>query len=197
MSTNPSIKLAQSEASIDMAQTNVASLEGAMEAAIGAKGVAQADLSAESSEATSSKAEIAKAKLAIQKAQISLNTAEMNAEQANLLKDELEPTDPNYGAVLSASLSAQTAVNNQKSELDKAELDLADAEARNEQSNAGKESAQQQVASAQGDEDAIRRDSTLEKALAGFWRNESSFWRQEINENKTAVKDGNKLAQAA
>jgi hypothetical protein len=40
----------------------------------------------------------------------------------------------------------------------------------------------------------IRKQIALVRAAIGFWRGEASFWRQEINENKLAVKEGNKLA---
>jgi hypothetical protein len=40
----------------------------------------------------------------------------------------------------------------------------------------------------------IRSQINLVRAAIGFWRGEASFWRQEINENKLAVKEGNKLA---
>ena len=40
----------------------------------------------------------------------------------------------------------------------------------------------------------IRAQINLVRAAIGFWRGEASFWRQEINENKLAVKEGNKLA---
>lgn len=43
----------------------------------------------------------------------------------------------------------------------------------------------------------IRAQINLVRAAIGFWRGEASFWRQEINENKLAVKEGNKLASTA
>ncbi len=43
----------------------------------------------------------------------------------------------------------------------------------------------------------IRAQINLVRAGIGFWRGEASFWRQEINENKTAVKEGNKLASSS
>lgn len=40
----------------------------------------------------------------------------------------------------------------------------------------------------------IRILLNLTRAKLGFWRGEASFWRNEVNENKTALKDTNKLA---
>lgn len=46
----------------------------------------------------------------------------------------------------------------------------------------------------QEDAAALRTEINKVRALIGFWRGESSFWRNELNENKTAIKDTNKLA---
>lgn len=43
----------------------------------------------------------------------------------------------------------------------------------------------------------IRGDLNLVRAGIGLWRTEESFWNQEINESKTAGKEGNKLASNA
>ncbi len=43
----------------------------------------------------------------------------------------------------------------------------------------------------------IRGQIELIRAAIGFWRGEAAFWRQEINENKLAVKEGNKLATSS
>ena len=50
---------------------------------------------------------------------------------------------------------------------------------------------------AKGQIAALRSQINLVRAAIGFWRGEASFWRQEINENKLAVKEGNKLASTA
>ena len=42
----------------------------------------------------------------------------------------------------------------------------------------------------------LRTEINTVRAKVGFWRGEASFWRNEVNENKTAIKDTNKLAQS-
>jgi hypothetical protein len=42
----------------------------------------------------------------------------------------------------------------------------------------------------------LRTLINLTRAKLGFWRGEATFWRNEINENKTALKESNKLAQS-
>lgn len=42
----------------------------------------------------------------------------------------------------------------------------------------------------------LRTEINTCRAKIGFWRGEASFWRNEVNENKTAIKDTNKLAQS-
>lgn len=42
----------------------------------------------------------------------------------------------------------------------------------------------------------LRTLINLTRAKLGFWRSEASFWRNEINENKTALKESNKLASS-
>ena len=42
---------------------------------------------------------------------------------------------------------------------------------------------------------ALRTEINKVRALIGYWRGESSFWRQEINESKTALKQSNDLAK--
>jgi hypothetical protein len=43
----------------------------------------------------------------------------------------------------------------------------------------------------------LRGQIALVRAAIGFWRGEAAFWRQEINENKLALKEGNKLATSS
>ncbi len=40
----------------------------------------------------------------------------------------------------------------------------------------------------------VKTEITNIRAQVGFWRTEASFWRGEVNENKTELKDSNKLA---
>lgn len=44
---------------------------------------------------------------------------------------------------------------------------------------------------------ALRTEINKVRALIGYWRGEASFWRQEVNENKTAIKESNKLASSS
>lgn len=41
---------------------------------------------------------------------------------------------------------------------------------------------------------ALRVEITTTKAILGFWRNETSFWKGEIDENKKDIQATNKLA---
>lgn len=42
----------------------------------------------------------------------------------------------------------------------------------------------------------VRQEITIIRTLLGFWRGESSFWKQELQENKAALKESNALAKA-
>lgn len=44
---------------------------------------------------------------------------------------------------------------------------------------------------------ALRTDITITKSLLGFWRNEASFWKSEIDENKKDIQATNKLASGS
>ncbi len=43
----------------------------------------------------------------------------------------------------------------------------------------------------------IRTQISNVRASIGFWRGEAAFWRNELQENKTALKESNKLASAS
>ena len=44
---------------------------------------------------------------------------------------------------------------------------------------------------------ALRIELSIAKALLGFWRNEASFWKSEIDENKKDIQQTNKLASGS
>ncbi len=44
---------------------------------------------------------------------------------------------------------------------------------------------------------ALRTQIAMVRAAIGFWRGCASFWLNEVNENKTALKESNKLAATA
>jgi hypothetical protein len=44
---------------------------------------------------------------------------------------------------------------------------------------------------------ALRTELTTTKSLLGFWRNEASFWKSEIDENKKDIQATNKLASGS
>jgi hypothetical protein len=47
------------------------------------------------------------------------------------------------------------------------------------------------------EEAKLRTQIESVRAAIGFWRTEASFWRNEVQENKTALKDSNKLAASS